>query len=148
MKSFDLTPKEKLVLHGLVKYPRLTDKDLSEKLRLKHSTVTSIRHRLRKNEYFRRLIIPKLQNLGCKMLVAIYTNFSPLIPLDERISITGETIEVFEEIFFSVGEQDKGFSLSLSKDYSTVGKINDIRTETFGSKGLLENEYPLSLIHI
>ena len=146
MKSFDLTKKEKLVLHGLVKYPRLTDKDLSEKLRLKHSTVTSIRHRLRKNEYFRRLIIPKLQNLGCKMLVAIYTNFSPLIPLDERISITGETIEVFEEIFFSVGEQDKGFSLSLSKDYSTIGKINDIRTKTFGVRGLLEDEYPSMVV--
>ena len=76
------------------------------------------------------------------MLVAIYTNFSPLIPLDERISITGKAIEVFEEIFFSAGEQDKGFSLSLSEDYSTIGKINDIRTQTFGGRGLLEDEYP------
>jgi DNA-binding MarR family transcriptional regulator len=79
--------------------------------------------------------------MGCQMLVAIYTNFSPLIPLEERVSITGETIEVFEEIFFSVGEQDKGFSLSLSHDYATIGKINDIRTQTFGSRGLLEEEY-------
>ncbi len=80
--------------------------------------------------------------MGCKMLVVIYTNFSPLIPLEERIEITGETIEVFEEIFFSVGEQDKGFSLSLSKDYATIGRINDIRTQTFGGRGLLEDEYP------
>jgi DNA-binding CsgD family transcriptional regulator len=79
--------------------------------------------------------------MGCQMLVATYTNFSPLIPLAERIDITGETIEVFEEIFFSVGEQDKGFSLSLSRDYATIGKINDIRTQTFGSRGLLEEEY-------
>lgn len=142
MKKFDLKSKEKLMLYGLIKYPTLTDKQLSEKLKIKQSTVTSIRHRLKENGYFRKLIIPRLQNMGCEMLVSIYTNFSPLIPLDERVEITGSTIEVFEEIFFSVGEQDKGFSLSLSKDYTTIGKINDIRTQTFGSRGLLEDEYP------
>ena len=142
MQKFELTNKEKLMLYGLVKYPELTDKELSEKLSMRHSTVTSIRHRLKENEYFRKLILPKLKNLGCEMLVIIYTNFSPLIPLSERIEITGKAIEVFEEIFLSVGEQDKGFSLSLSRDYATIGRINDIRTQTFGGRGLLEEEYP------
>jgi DNA-binding MarR family transcriptional regulator len=146
MKNVELTEKEKQVLYGLIRHPTSTDKQLSDKLGLKHSTVTSIRQRLKKNEYFRILKIPMLQNMGCEMLVVIYTNFSPLIPLQERIKITGKTIEVFEEIFFSVGEQDKGFSLSLSKDYATIGKINDIRTQTFGGRGLLENEYPNMVI--
>ena len=96
MKKVDLTKNVKLMLYGLVKHPQLTDKQLSEKLDLKHSTVTSIRHRLRENEYFRKLMIPRLQNMGCQMLVATYTNFSPLIPLEERVDITGKTIEVFE----------------------------------------------------
>jgi DNA-binding MarR family transcriptional regulator len=142
MKKLELTDKEKIVLYGLVRYPQLTDKRISEKLHLKHSTVTSIRNRLRENEFYRRLNVPRLQNLGCQMLVTIYTSFSPLIPLEERVEITGKTIEVFEEIFFSVGEQDKGFSLSLARDYATIGKINDIRTQTFGGRGLLEEEYP------
>jgi len=146
MKKFELTKKEKLMLYGLVKYPQLTDKQLSEKLDLKHSTVTSIRHRLKENEYLRKLIIPKLQSKGCEMLVVIYTNFSPLIPLEERVEITGKAIEVFDEIFFSIGEQDKGFSLSFSKDYATIGRINDIRTQTFGGRGLLEEEYPNMVI--
>ena len=146
MKKFELTDKEKLMLYGLVKYPRLTDKQLSDKLNLKHSTVTSIRHRLKENEYLRKLAIPKLQSMGCEMLVVIYTNFSPLIPLEERVVITGETIEVFDEIFFSVGEQDKGFSLSLAKDYASIGRINDIRTQTFGGRGLLEEEFPNMIV--
>ena len=141
MGKFELTNKEKMMLYGLIRYPDLTDKELSEKIGLKHSTVTSIRKRLRENGYFRKLVIPRLQNMGCQMLVAIYTNFSPLIPLEERVDITGKTIEVFEEIFLSVGEQDKGFSLSLSKDYATIGRINDIRTQTFGGRGLLEEKY-------
>jgi DNA-binding MarR family transcriptional regulator len=142
MRDFEFTKKEMLVLYGLVRFPEFTDKELSDKLNLKHSTVTSIRHRLKKNEYLRKLIIPNLQSMGCQMLVAIYSHFSPLIPLLERIEITGKTIEVFPEIFFSVGEEDKGFSLSLSRNYATIGKINDIRTQTFGGRGLLEEEYP------
>lgn len=133
---------EKLTLYGLINFPNLNNRQLSEKLKLKNSTVTAIKNRLRKNEYYRTIVIPRLQNMGCKMLVVIYTNFSPLIPLEERVKITGETIEVFEEIFFSVGEQDKGFSISLSKDYATIARINDIRTQTFGGRGLLEEERP------
>lgn len=146
MRQYDLTPKEKLVLYGVTKHPDYSDKKLSETLNIKHSTVTSIRHRLKEKEYYRNLIIPHLQNMGCQMLVVIYTSFNPLIPLPERVEITGKTIEVFEEIFLSVGEQDKGFSLSLSKDYTTIGRINDIRTQTFGSRGLLEEEYPNMVI--
>ena len=142
MKKVELSKNEKLILYGLVKYPNLPDKHLSEILGLKHSTITSIRHRLKDGDFIRKLIIPKLQGMGCEMLVVIYTHFSPLIPLQERIDITGETIEVFDEIFLSVGEQDKGFSLSLSEDYATIGRINDIRTQTFGSRGLLEEENP------
>ncbi|KYK22549.1 hypothetical protein AYK24_01785 [Thermoplasmatales archaeon SG8-52-4] len=146
MSKIELNDKEKLMLYGIIKYPHLHDKQLSNILGLKHSTVTTIRHRLKKNEYFRKLIVPKLQSMGCEMLVAIYTHFSPLIPLGERIDITEKAIEVFDEIFLSVGEQDKGFSLSLSKDYATIGKINDIRTQTFGGRGLLEEEYPNTVI--
>jgi len=142
MKNLDLTNKEKLMLYGLVKYPEYSDKDIAEKLNLKHSTVSSIRNRLRENEFIRKINIPHFQKLGCQMLVTIYTSFNPLIPLAERVEITGKTIEVFEEIFFSIGEQDKGFSLSLSRDYATIGRINDIRTQTFGGRGLLEEEYP------
>jgi DNA-binding MarR family transcriptional regulator len=138
----ELTKNEKSVLYGLVKFPKMTDKQLSKKLNIKHSTITSIRNRLKKNDYYRKLIIPRLQKLGCQIIAAIYTTFNPLIPLNERINITDKTIEIFEEIFLSVGEHDKGFSLSISKDYSTLGKINDVRTRTFGERGLLEEEYP------
>ena len=142
----DLTQKEKLFLYGVTRYPGYSDKKLSETLNIKHSTVTSIRHRLKERGVYRDFIIPRLQNMGCQMLVVIYTSFNPLIPLHKRVEITGRTIEVFEEIFLSVGEQDKGFSLSLSKDYTTIGRINDIRTQTFGSRGLLEEAYPSMVI--
>jgi DNA-binding Lrp family transcriptional regulator len=72
--------------------------------------------------------------------------FNPVIPLKQRMETTKKTIEVFDEIFFSVGEEEKGFSISLSQNYTNIGRINEIRTETFGKLGLLEKEYPHEVI--
>lgn len=141
-----LTENERKVLYGLVQYPRLNDRELSQKLSVKLSTLTSIKRRLQDQGYFRKLTFPVLSMLGCELLAIIHTRFNPVIPLDERVKKTKKTIEVFEEIFFSVGEQEKGFSISLSKNYSNINRINEIRTETFGKVGLLENEYPDEVI--
>lgn len=87
-----------------------------------------------------------LNYLGCELMAVIHSQFNPVIPLEKRVQTTKQAIEVFDEIFFSVGEQEKGFSLSLSQNYTNIGRINEIRTETFGSLGLLENEYPNEVI--
>ncbi len=146
MKRNSLTKKEKLVLYGLIKYPEMSDGGLSSLLDLRLSTFSSIKRRLLKQNFFQSLIVPVLNRLGSELLAVIYTNFNPVIPLENRIKTTKKTIEVFEEIFFSIGEQDKGFSLSLSQNYTNIGKINDIRTETFGGVGLLEREYPNEVV--
>ena len=142
VKRLGLTEKEQLVLYGLVRYPHLSCKELAERIGLKYSTVSTAKKRLRKEGFYRVVALPSFHRLGCELLAVIYTNFSPLIPLEERVKVTRNTIEVFEEIFLSVGEEDKGFSLSFSKDYTTIGMINDIRTRLFGGKGLLEDKYP------
>lgn len=146
MKSISLTPNEQRVLYGLVRYPNLNDSELSKQINVKLSTLTSIKRRLHDQQVFRQLLVPLLNRLGSELLAVIYTQFNPVIPLEERVSITKKTIEVFDEIFFSTGEQEKGFSISLAKNYSSIGRIDDIRTETFGSLGLLEKEYPSEVI--
>ncbi|KAA0001412.1 MAG: hypothetical protein FE048_05460 [Thermoplasmata archaeon] len=142
----DLTNYEKKVLYGIVKFPNDNDRQLAEKFGMRQSTVAAIRKRLGKEGYYKIYAIPMLQNFGAEMMAIIHTNFNPVIPLEKRIEITEEKIEAAEEIFFSMGEEDKGFSLSFAKNYTSIGKINDIRTLTFGSLGLLENEYPHEVI--
>jgi DNA-binding MarR family transcriptional regulator len=146
VKSISLTPNEERVLYGLVRFPYLNDSELSDKINVKLSTLTSIKRRLHDQNVFRQLLVPLLNRLGSELLAVIYTQFNPVIPLNERVSITKETIEVFDEIFFSTGEQEKGFSISLAKNYTSIGRIDDIRTETFGRLGLLEKEYPSEVI--
>ncbi|MBC7081104.1 MAG: hypothetical protein H5T44_02505 [Thermoplasmatales archaeon] len=142
----DLTNNEKKVLYGIVKFPNYNDKLLSEKISLKQSTVSAIRKRLKKEGYYKILSVPMLQNLGAEMLVLTHTNFNPVIPLEKRIEITEKNIEAYEEIVFSMGEEDKGFSISFSRNYTDIGKINDTRARTFGKLGLLDREYPKEVI--
>ncbi|MCK4718766.1 MAG: hypothetical protein KAT70_08870 [Thermoplasmata archaeon] len=150
-----MSNNEKKVLYGLVRHPSLTDTELAEELSLAQSTVTTMRHRLKKEKMYKDLWIPMLNRVGCELLVLIHTNFNPIVDVEARAERTRKTIEVFEEIFFSMGETQKGFSLSMAEDYTAVGKINDKRTETFAAMDLLEKEYPeevvfpfeLSVIH-
>ncbi|MEM0493176.1 MAG: hypothetical protein QXS02_04390 [Candidatus Thermoplasmatota archaeon] len=146
MKKKKLTKKEEKTLYGIITYPELTDSELSKKINIKTSTLTSIKKRLQNNGYYKTINIPMINHLGCELLAVLYTQFNPVIPLEERIKTTRKTIEIFPEIFFSVGEPEKGFSISLSKNYTTIGQINERRTETFGKLGLLDKKYPCEVI--
>ena len=141
-----LTKNEKKVLSGTCAHPQITDSELSKLIQVKLSTLTSIKRRLTAEGYYRPLIFPLPNRLGCELLAIIYMQFNPVIPLKQRMETTKRTIEVFDEIFFSVGEEEKGFSISLSQNYTNIGRINEIRTETFGKLGLLEKEYPHEVI--
>ena len=141
-----LNKNERKVIYGICTYPNITDSELSYRLQMKLSTLTSIKRRLASQGYYRTLNFPFLNRLGCELLAVIYMQYNPIIPLQERIHITKRTIEIFDEIFFSIGQGEKGFSISLSQNYTNIGRINEIRTETFGKLGLLEKEYPHEVI--
>ncbi|HEC75670.1 MAG TPA: winged helix-turn-helix transcriptional regulator [Thermoplasmatales archaeon] len=142
----DLTNYEKKVLYGIAKFPNANDRQLAEKFGIKQSTVSAIRKRLKDEGYYRVHAVPMIQNFGAEIMTVTYTNFNPVIPLEKRIEITEKKIEASEEIFFSMGEEDKGFSIGFAQNYTVIGKINDIRTMTFGSLGLLDKEYPKEII--
>lgn len=146
MKQFELTSNEQKVLFGLVSNPELNDSELATKYHVKLSTLTSIKRRLYEKDMFYQVAVPLLNRLGSELLAIIYTQFNPVIPLEERVQKAKESIEVFDEIFYSIGEQEKGFSISLSKNYTNIGHINEVRTETFGRLGLLEKEYPTEVV--
>jgi DNA-binding MarR family transcriptional regulator len=141
-----LTKNEKKVLSGICAHPQKTDSELSKHLQVKLSTLTSIKRRLTAEGYYRTLNFPLTNRLGCELLAVIYMQLNPIIPLKERMETTKRTIEVFDEIFLSIGEEEKGFSISLSQNYTNISRINEIRTETFGKLGLLEKEYPHEII--
>lgn len=142
----DLSKNEGLVLWGLTVYPNLTDIEVSKKLDMPHSTFSTIRKRLQKSGYYSTVRIPMVQCLGAEMLAVLYTFFNPAISVQQRAVITTKTIEIFEEIFYSVGETHRGFSVSFSGNYTAIGKITEKRIETFAKEGLLDIQQPKEVI--
>ena len=68
MAKRGLTGNEKQVLYGLIHHPVLNDRELSELLGVKVSTVTAIRRRLRRAEYFVTRRLPMMHRLGWEIL--------------------------------------------------------------------------------
>ena len=67
-----LTYREKLVLWGLARYPSYTDLELSKKLRINRSTITSIKNRLKYEEIYSFENIPSLNALGAELTIIGY----------------------------------------------------------------------------
>ena len=121
-----LTQNEKLVLYGLVRYPLLNNRELSDALELKLSTVTVIHRKLMQKGYVRTARIPLIQNFGCEMLAVTYSVFSSSMPLNTRLQISADIAENYDEVFWAVSETTQGISIQLSKNYTEVKKNIDI----------------------
>lgn len=116
-----LNKNEKLVLYGLIKYPLFNDRELSDKIKLKMTTVTAIKNRLKKNGYYYTVRIPVLQNLGCELLMTSLVRYNPLISERNRTKAHEDTIgENVPEIIFSINESDGGFSLGIAKNFTEM----------------------------
>jgi DNA-binding MarR family transcriptional regulator len=72
----DLTPREKATLYGMVRYPGHNDRELSEVVRCKMSTVTSIRARLQDRGLCSRAMVPSLRALGAGVISVCYGGVS------------------------------------------------------------------------
>jgi PAS domain S-box-containing protein len=65
VSKVNLTNKEQVVLWGLCRHPLLNDVELAKVLKLKRSTLTAIKNRLNKGNWFRLIYVPNFNKLGC-----------------------------------------------------------------------------------
>ena len=138
----ELSSNERLILYGLVKYPNANNKELAESLGLNPSTLTTIKRRLKKGGFFRTITVPRMDWLSCELVQLTYANFNPAVPIEERVKKSRDSIEKAEEVIYSAGEPSRGFSITISRDYTNLANINDTRMEVFARMNVLESEHP------
>jgi DNA-binding Lrp family transcriptional regulator len=146
MNTNSLSEKEKIVLHGLVKYPDKNDMEISRLLKIPYSTFFTIKQRLAKQEYFKKVMVPAFHNLGLELMEFVYLDFNPSLRVEDRVRLTKKKVEIFDEIFYSTGELTRGFSFAFAKNYSTISQINEIRTQLFFDMGLMGDKLPIRMI--
>ena len=117
-----LTHKEKLVLYGICANPLLNDEKLAQKLKLKRSTVTAIKNRLKNKNWFKIINIPNLYAIGCDMLSLINADFN--MPLKERRELgIVEELKNCPELIFDYETDNSLMGLFTAQKYSCLQRF-------------------------
>ena len=94
-----LTEKGKKVLYGLVADPDATDEEIGRKWGIKRSTVTAIRHKLLKEEYYKEYNVPDFEQIGCEFLAVMHGDYNPLTPFELRKRQAQEVQKFFRHVY-------------------------------------------------
>ncbi len=125
MPKKKLTKKEKDTLWALVNFPTLNDKDLAKKTRLKLSTVTAIRRRLRQRGYFRTVNIPNFYRIGFELLSVEYGTFNEAVPIEKRIGYFKDFVEPEPNAVFSIMSRSNGIVFIVARNYAEANKQHE-----------------------
>ncbi len=154
MAKRGLTANERQVLYGLVRHPVLNDRELSELLNVKVSTVTAIRRRLRHAEYFVTRRIPMMHRLGWELLIG----GSARIDVAQGGQVAPRLREAlkdrFADLFHVVMSADQLSFLGFARDYTSARRdMDELRLTLDRSKILGDGDvtfcvFPMSLSQV
>jgi hypothetical protein len=136
-----LSKNEKNTLYGLVKLPTCNDRLLSEHTRLKVSTVTAIRNRLRREGYFRTVRIPFLERMGGELLVVSYTRLNPLRSREEQQRVLKDITGGADELFFAFADQFGMLSFSLCRNYTDAWSGAERIVQLLSDRAILSRDF-------
>ncbi len=147
MAKRGLTGNEKQVLYGLVRYPVLNDRELSELLRVKVSTVTAIRRRLRHADYFATRRVPMMHRLGWELLVGGSARLD-LTQGNQGVPRLREILkDRFPGLFHVVASTDHFSFLGFAHNYTAARKeVDELRASLDRAKLLGDGDVGLSAL--
>ena len=124
-KKIPLTDKEKLVFYGLVKYSLLNDHQLSKRLKIKRSTITAVKNKLKKQNFYSTYAIPNFESIGCE-LMCIVKGESPVGSIEERkkLGIINKIINS-PEVIFDIGTDKEFLGIIVSRNFVEIKKLMD-----------------------
>lgn len=141
MSDKKLSKNEQRVLYGLIKYPLLNDRELAEKLKLNISTLTAIKNRMKKRDYFFTVRIPMLQNIGCELISVSFFKLNLLMTNEQRVKMEKEFSEKYPENVFLLSETDLLLAISIAENFTEMQKvIEDMKTTANKYDALEEHE--------
>jgi len=136
----NLTKNEKDTLWGLVNYPSLNDRALARKTRLKLSTVTAIRRRLRERDYFWTVNIPNFSRLGFELFCAEYGSFNEAVPLERRKKYFTQFVTEEPMAVFALMSRSYGVVFCIARNYSEATIMQENMEIFLTSHHLIEED--------
>lgn len=140
MYTKKLTKKEQITLWGLINYPNFNDKELAKKTRLKLSTITAIRRRLREKNYFWTVNIPNFYRLGYELLSIEYGNFNEAVPIETRTEHFKDYVDNDPNNVFSIMSRGYGIVFKIAKNYAQANESYENLEMFFTNHHLTEED--------
>lgn len=149
MAKRGLTGNEKQVLFGLVRHPTMNDRELSELLGVKVSTVTAIRRRLRRSEHFVTRRLPMMHRLGWEILAGGHARLDLAHGLQTVPRLREALRERLPNLFHLTASTDHVTFLTAAPDYTTFRRdIDELRGILDKAKLLGEGDVRASVLPI
>ncbi len=153
MSLSQMTKKEKQVFFNIVKSPDFSDKQLSDSIGIKRSTVTAIRNRLKAEGFYSNIIIPNLPAIGCRLLGITYGKYNPLTPQEERMKAKtfGEGTK-HPELVFARSTDTEFIRIYVAEHLADMRSVQDKMYMDYEARGFIEDirsiYYPFELCQI
>ena len=138
----DFTKNEAAVIPCLCANPHMNDREISDKLDIKRSTVTLTRNKLVEKGVLKKIYSPNFKSIGFEFLCVFHGDFNPETPYNERKKYLPS--QKFNEIFFVATSDLQHVSMACSNVFSKIQKCGEYMEGIYGEQSFFEdkgNEY-------
>ncbi len=146
-----LSRNEKMILWGLVKYPMLNDRQLSELVGVRMSTLNAIKNKMKRMGLITDRIVPNIEVMGYEILSITWAPLNKASMTKKEMDGMTNAFGRWPSIYTSQIFGDTLFFISLNKDYTSYRKVDHGIITALSDKELLDTDqvhstlYPLTL---
>lgn len=146
-----ISKNEKMILWGLVKYPMLNDRQLSDMIGVRMSTLNAIKNKMKRTGLIKDRIVPNVEIMDYEIMNVVWAPLEHVIKEEEDINFLRNLFQSRPNTYTAMVLGDTLFYLSLYGNYTQLSKTQYELEKTLKSKGLLDPNkihstlYPLSI---
>jgi len=138
-KNNKLSETGRQVYYNLIKYPDMTDTELSEQISVSQRTITKLRKEFEKNGMMKNAIIPDLKKLGFNMLVFDHAKLNLKMDGARRDRILDSLIGIKPPIMLLVGSSDV-VALTAYENFDTYRRSINCFSEIYKHENIFVKE--------
>jgi len=153
-KQMKLSKNEKIILWGLVKYPMLNDRQLSDKIKVRMSTLNAIKNKMKRSGLIFDRIVPNVEIMDYEILTACWTSLTRSIKDAKDLDFLKKLFQNHPNTYTAMVFGETLLVLALYKNYTDFRKAEHRIVRELRSKELIPDDtlhttlFPLSISQI
>lgn len=151
-KDKPLSRNECVALYGMIRYPNYRDKEVCDAVKLKISTLTAIKNRLKNREIFKSIRIPNFKLIGYNIVTFVRGSIDPQMGINKKNELHNKLANLADNIYFYMASGDKFSFIAYTENYTEIKAIKDNATMIMADMGALGSLdfsiYPIESIYL